>query len=367
MDYRIVASLFILFGVLGAFFQNRDTDPAPRPERAGVGLAVVTPEKPKVPAPVKIPRVPANTESAAAPTGVPIIVTSDPCLWMKTATPGGTQAQAANYLKDVAATLSPAEQDLLDWMFEIPDTKPRGEPSTAQKFLQGLSEAGIFLGRGSSARADIPKAIKLLEEAQSGDPGNGAFDLYLASMYQRQGRGTEALEAMRRGLAKDRFDVYMTDISKKLLAAPADSVGFLKAVQLFSVMPVPDMNPVREAMLSLTRSPDYAADVFRFSQRIVDQATSSKAPYNHLDWWLSSYVMASHVLARRGQDIPKAFDLNQEFNRFPDMSVIVDPDGRCNVNEINVAVERFQAEIGATPRSAARSAVPSRNPNSTVR
>lgn len=361
MDYRLVAFFFLLFGALGALFQMRETEPAPPPERAGRGIAVVAG---RAATPLTPPQKISAAEMPTTPgSQVPLIVTSDPCLWMKTPTPGGTQAQAANYLKDVASGLSAADQDLLDWMFEIPNAKPREEPSTARRFLEGLSEAGIFLGRGNTARVNIPKAIQILEEAQSGDPGNGAFDLFLASLYQRQGRGPEALEAARRGLAKDRFDVYMTDISKKLLAAPGDSVGFLKAVQLFSVMPVPDMNPVREALLSLTRSPDYAPDVFRFAERIVDQATGSRAPYNHLDWWLSSYVMASHVLARRGQDIPRAFELNQEFNRFPDVSVLTDPDGRCNANEINVAIERFQAEIGATRRSAVRSENPSRTPN----
>lgn len=361
MDFRLVAFFFLLFGVFGALFQTRDREPLPAPERAGRGIALVTEATPVLPQ--KTPKAAPPTTSETPGANVPIVVTSDPCLWMKTPTPGGTQAQAANYLKDVAAGMSPADQDLLDWMFEIPNTKPRGEPSTARRFLEGLSEAGIFLGRGNTARVDVPKAIRILEEAQSGDPGNGAFDLFLASMYQRQGRGADALEAARRGLAKDRFDVYMTDISKKLLAAPSDSIGFLKAVQLFSVMPVPDMNPVREALLSLSRSPDYAPDVFRFAERIVDQATGSRTPYNHLDWWLSSYVMASHVLARRGQDIPRAFELNQEFNRFPDVSVLLDPDGRCNSNEVEVAIERFQNEIGATRRSAARSGNPSRNPN----
>lgn len=360
MDSRIVSFFIVLAAVLATFLHAREREPAsPRRERPGRDLIVI--ERAKSPA--SRTRGPDRAPVLAPDAVVASTGPRDPCLWLKTALPGGPTTRAAANLSEIAGPLSAADRSLLNWLFEVPPVADAEiTESPAQQFLRGLDEAGILLGRESSPRVDVPKAIATLEAAQSGDPGNGAFDLYLATLYQRQGRSAEALEAVRRGLAKDRFDVYMADVSKKLLAAPRDSVGFLQAVQLFSIMPVPDMNPVREALLSLTRSPEYATDVYRFAERIVDQAVGSRAPYNHLEWWLSTYVMASHVLGRRGQDIPRAFDLNQEFNLFPDMARLTDPEGRCDAREIGVAVHRYQETLGITPRTDARSTSLSRTP-----
>ncbi len=346
MDSRIVVFFILLFAVFGYLFQNRDPAAPVKGDLPGRGIAVITTATPKksMPRDQAFPQVPATIPS---PPLTPVaVMPTDTCGWIRAVHDGKNfQKEIQSLLQQFEGRLSATDNQTLQWLFEVPDRKADVEESTALLFLKGLEESGMLLGRGSPRRLNVGNSVALLEKAQAQDSGNGALDLYLAALYQRQGRWTDALEAIRRGLQKDRFDIYMTDISKKLLSAPKSSIEFLKAVQLFSSMPIPDMNPLRESLLGLTNSEDFAPDIYRFAQTIVDEAVGSRTPYNHLDWWLSSYVMAGHLLQRRGQAIPRPFDLHQEFNEFPEVSEITDTAVSCDAVAIERSIQRFQSLI----------------------
>lgn len=343
MDFRIPLFFIALFLIFGALFHQRESETTPRVVSASRGPVAILQNDKKSVTPTNS-RQPSSegTQPQQAQANDP----EDVCAWIQgTSSPDTIRSNAQSVLKDFQQNLSSETLDTLEWLYQTPNAKARSPQSTAQLFLESLEEGGMLLGRTPPRRLNVPKSIELLEKAQIQDPANGALDLYLAALYLRQGRGADATEALRQGLKKDHFNVYMADLSKQLLSAPQNSLQFLKAVELFSTMPIPDMNPLREPLLALTRSDDFAGDVFRFAERIVDQAVGSRSPYNHLDWWLSSYVMAGQILNRRGQDVPRSFDLHQEFNRFPDLSIVTSKKERCNPVQLQRSIDQFQSII----------------------
>lgn len=266
----------------------------------------------------------------------------DICEWIQRPRPASSTLRLMN-LEGILPHLSAHDQELLSWLF--PDSRQNTKPSTSGDhaellFLQALEETGNLLGRSSPMRLDVPKGIELLKKARDLDPGNGALDLYLASLYQRQSKYELANSYFEKGLRAERFDVYMNSFSKRLLGAPETAVGFMQSVELFSTLPIPDLTPLREALLARTRAEENE-DLYRFAQRLADSATQSRTPYNHLDWWLGSYVMARDILRRRGMELIPPFELHKEFNRFPDIPGGADRES-CDSATLERQIAEFQ-------------------------
>lgn len=283
--------------------------------------------------------------TASNPESLPLLATEeiplDICEWIQRPRPASSTLRSVN-LEALLPRLSARDQELLSWLF--PDYRQNTKPSVKADqaellFLQALEETGNLLGRSSPMRLDVPKGIELLKKAQDLDPSNGALDLYLASLYQRQSEYELANSYFEKGLRAERFDVYMNSFSKRLLGAPETAVGFMQSVELFSTLPIPDLTPLREALLARTRVGENE-DLYRFAQRLADSATQSRTPYNHLDWWLGSYVMARDILRKRGTELIPPFDLHKEFNRFPDI-----PSGADRESCDSAALERQIAEF----------------------
>lgn len=364
VDHRLLGAFFVVLTiVIGYLFDARDPAVAVqsrRPQTDGPARVVADSSLKKIKSAIVATPTLRNEEGPEVLLAEP----TDICAFLNADGAAYGPKQLEKLLKKFSQQLSPESMRTLDWLFQLQDQEQNKggypltrrpasadtavnnstAPPTELLFLEGLEEGGMLLGRSAPRRLNVQRSVELLEKAQNQDQNNGALDLYLASLYQRQGRTDEALQAFHRGLRKDRFDVYMPGISKKILAAPQNSIEFLKAVELFSRIPIPDLTPVRESLFTLSRSEEFQGDIYHFAEKIVDDAVVSRAPYNHLDWWLSSYVMAGHLLQRRGQSVLRPFDLHQEFNRFPEIPN-VSMNEACDSDALERSIQDFQKLI----------------------
>lgn len=268
----------------------------------------------------------------------------DICSFLSTRRIKNPERTKRAFLESVSSSLTTEDYSTLSWLLEVPAKNAPLKISPELLTVMGLDSSAMILGRRLPDQMDPEGSITLLEEARAQDPDNGALDLYLASLYQLKGERAKADEYLERGLQAKRFDVYIPRLVRTLMGSAKSPVAFIKAAEIFSVMPIPDLNPLRDYLRAKTADSRLGPAVFRFAQGLVDEAVESHSPFNHLDWWLSSYVMGANILQLRGEQAPRAFELHKEFGRFPTIPSL-SMEEPCNSAELERSISEFQSLI----------------------
>lgn len=347
MERQLVGALVILSVVLGLLLQKRD--PVEKNEAPRKEMALLLPRRPQ--STQNTIAAPDSAQSSSHRMSEAELL-ADPCDWMKGISSPNSPEEFGLLLKSFSQFLSANDRETLQWLYQVPSETEPSQPAVSDApahhvdllFLQAIEKGGLLMGRGQPAQVKPARAIALLTQAQEMDSQNAAVDLFLAYFLSQMGQNDAAREALKAGLQKERFDVYLPRVGKALLAAPTTPVGFVKAAGYFSTMPVPDLSPIREALMTLGHVEELSPQIFQFAERVANETMNSRTPYNHLDWWLSSYVMATSILRQQGQSYPSPFELYQEYGLFPEIPNM-NMGESCDSQRLSRQIQSFQSFI----------------------
>lgn len=107
--------------------------------------------------------------------------------------------------------------------------------------LRSLQNAGLNTEPLPEEKTDMDLALAQISQLASDDPGNGYPLLFSALLFNKRGRTQEATQYLKAASEAPQFNSYLGNLKKRLLLATADDPRmYLKAIQLFSQMPIPD-------------------------------------------------------------------------------------------------------------------------------
>lgn len=131
------------------------------------------------------------------------------------------------------------------------------------------SQYGLLLQSLRSAKKDTVSGLPQISQLSHEDPGNGYPLLFTALVSQLEGRSEAAAQYLKAAAEAPRFESYTGSLKRRLLLATADEPRMhMKAIQLYSLMPIPDYKELEN--LIGVNDEAFAVVLLRLTSRAVE-------------------------------------------------------------------------------------------------
>lgn len=226
-----------------------------------------------------------------------------------------------------------------DWYFfrDTPEV-PEEETSPSGMFLRALLEAGLLDGHLLPGNHDA-RALELLAKVHEADPDNSAPLIYAAVIENRRGHEVEAQRLFLRAQQTNRFDSYITTVTRTIFSQVKNPSDLVQAHALWSKLPVPKYYELSKYL----RDPNSRF----FTEQMTRSALNKKNILPDIDWFVLEYATGLSVENKLnpGNKLPtyrEMMEQKKKLNPFEDERMLAALKKNCDLSSLNDYVAEFQ-------------------------
>lgn len=188
-----------------------------------------------------------------------------------------------------------------DWYFDEKSAPTENNNSFIDKFMLALASGNLLVSRKSEQNDNT--ALELLKEVHTEDPLNSAPLLFAATIESRRGHFHEANELLLLAQKTQRFDSYVTTISRRIFSSVRSGSDLLQAYSIWSQVPIPNYTELRKFLNQ--------KDSALFAWQMMASGLDDSTILPDVDWFVLDYATGENMLRKSSikTNLPKYQDI----------------------------------------------------------